>query len=233
MTGVQTCALPIYRTAQVVITTNASQKRFALHRGHCAAEKVFIVRNGPDLQRIKDVAAEPALKGGRRYLLAYVGSMESQYGVEYALYALQDLVYQRGRQDIGLVLMGDGGQAAALRRLAHDLQLDAYVHFTGWVLAQDVVRYLRVADVGLTTCPKNAHNEYATSIKTMEYMAMGKPGVAFDLAETRFSAQEAALYAIPNRAGDFANNIETLLDNEELRESMGALGRKQIGRAHV
>jgi glycosyltransferase involved in cell wall biosynthesis len=62
----------------------------------------------------------------------------------------------------------------------------------------------------------------------MEYMAMEKPGVAFDLAETRFSAQDAALYAIPNVAEDFANKIETLLDDEELRLKMGALGRKRI-----
>ena len=217
-----------YRTAEVVITTNASQKRFAIERGHCHPDKVFIVRNGPELERIKLVQPEPELKRGRRYLLAYVGSMEVQYGVEYALYALYDLVYKRGRQDVSLVLMGDGRQAPALRMLAHELQLDEYVYFTGWLLAEDIVRYLTVADIGLTTCPKNAHNEYATAIKTMEYMAMGKPGVAFDLAETRFSAQDAALYATPNVAEDFANKIETLLDDEELRRRMGALGRKRI-----
>lgn len=217
-----------YWTAHVVITTNASQKRFAIERGHCHPEKVFIVRNGPELNRIKLVPPEPELKRGRRYLLAYAGSMEIQYGVEYALYALHDLVYKHGRQDVSLVLMGDGGQGPALRALAHELQLDAYVHFTGWLLAEDVIRYLSVADVGLTTCPKNAHNEYATCIKTMEYMAMGKPGVAFDLTETRYSAQDAALYAVPNLAEDFANKIEILLDNEELRIRMGVLGRKRV-----
>ncbi len=217
-----------YRTAEVVVTTNASQKRFAIERGHCDPEKVFIVRNGPELDRIKLVRPEPELKRGRRFLLAYVGSMEVQYGVEYTLYALHDLVHKRGHQDVSLVLIGDGGQASALRTLAHELQLDDYVHFTGWLLAKDIVRYLTVADIGLTPCPRNAHNEYATSIKTMEYMAMGKPGVAFDLAETRISAQDAALYAIPNVAQDFANKIETLLNDEELRLSMGRLGRKRI-----
>jgi glycosyltransferase involved in cell wall biosynthesis len=65
-------------------------------------------------------------------------------------------------------------------------------------------------------------------IKTMEYMAMGKPVVAFDLTETRFSAQEAALYATPNVVEDFAKQIEALLDDEELRLKLGALGRKRI-----
>lgn len=220
-----------YQTAQVVITTNASQKRFAIERGHCHPNKAFIVRNGPELDRIKLVPPEPELKRGRRYLLAYVGSMEVQYGVEYALYALHDLVYKRGRQDVSLVLMGDGEQTLKLQALAHELQLDEYVHFTGWLLAEDIVRYLTVADIGLTTCPKNAHNDYATPVKTMEYMAMGKAGVAFDLAETRLTAQDAVLYAKPNLTEDFANKIETLLNDQELRLKMGAIGRKRIEEA--
>src|SRR5256886_14836421 len=115
-----------------------------------------------------------------------------------------------------------------LRALARDLQLDPYVNFTGWTLAKDVVRYLTVADMGLTPDPQNGLNEYSTMVKTMEYMAMGKPVVAFDLAETRFSAQDAALYAIPNIVEDFSSKIETLLNDEELRLRMGALGRKRV-----
>ena len=65
-------------------------------------------------------------------------------------------------------------------------------------------------------------------VKTLEYMAMGKPVVAFDLAEARNSAQDAALYAKPNFIGDFASKIETLLDDEELRLKMGASGRRRI-----
>src|SRR5437764_10914459 len=125
-------------------------------------------------------------------------------------------------------MMGDGDHAATLRMLARELELDSYVNFTGWTESKDIVRYLTVADVGLSPDPENGLNEYSTMIKTMEYMAMGKPVVAFDLAETRFSAQNAALYATPNLVEDFANKIEVLLENEELRLTMGAVGRKRI-----
>ncbi len=217
-----------YQTAHLVITTNASQKRLAIERGRCHPDKLFIVRNGPDLKRLRVVTPEPDLKRGRPYLLAYVGVMEVQDGVENTLFALHDLVHKRGRQDVSLVLMGRGNQTPTLRRLAHELQLDEYVNFTGWTTSEDVVRYLTVADIGLSPDPQNALNEHSTMIKTMEYMAMGKPSVAFDLTETRYSAQDAALYAIPNQLEDFANKIETLLDDEELRLKMGALGRKRI-----
>lgn len=217
-----------YRAAHLVITSNASQKEFAIERGSCSANKVFVVRNGPNLEHMKPVTPEPELKGGRKYLLAYLGVMSVQDGVEYALYAFHELVHKRGRRDVSLVLMGDGDRAAAFRALAHALELDGYANFTGWTEAKDVLRYLTVVDVGLSPDPQNGLNEFCTMIKTMEYMAMGKPVVAFDLVETRFSAQEAALYAIPNRVEDFADKIEVLLDNEELRSKMGALGRKRI-----
>lgn len=217
-----------YHTAHVVITTNLSQKRFALERGHCRPEQVFVVRNGPDLRRLARVPPEPALRQGRSIVIAYVGEMEAQDGVDNALRALQDLVYRRGREDILLVLMGDGGHAAALRELARELRLDAYAHFTGWLDAQDLVRYLSIADIGLVPDPRNGLNEYCTMVKTMEYMAMGIPVAAFDLPETRFSAGEAALYATPNSVEDFARAIDTLINDEALRLTMSAAGRQRI-----
>ncbi len=217
-----------YRTAHLVITPNLAVKRFAIERGHFDGSRVFVVRNVPALEHIKLVTPEPELKRGRRYLLAFVGSMEVQDGVENILYALHNLIYKRGRQDVSLVMMGDGGHAPTLRALAHELALDEFVNFTGWIAAKDIVRYLTVADVGLTPEPANGLNEYCTMVKTMEYMALGKPVVVFDLAETHITAQDAALYAIPNLVEDFASKIATLLDDQQLRVKMGAIGRKRI-----
>src|SRR6266700_2274068 len=128
-----------YQVAHYVIVTNLSQKSNATQRGRCSPGKVFVVRNGPDLKRLKPVAPEADLKRGRRYLLAYIGVMGQQDGVEYALHALHELVHKRGRQDVALVLMGDGDHAAILRRLAHELELDSYVNFTGWAKSKDIV----------------------------------------------------------------------------------------------
>lgn len=217
-----------YRAAHIVIVTNLSYKRMAIERGGCASNKIFVVRNGPDLERVKLVPPESELKRGRRYLLAYVGVVDVQDGVEYALYALHELVYKRGRLDVALVIMGGGDHLPTLQALAHQLQLNEYVQFTGWSNSQDIMRYLTVADIGLSPDPQNGMNEYCTMLKTMEYMALGKPVVAFDLIETRFSAQNAALYAIPNVVEDFTNKIETLLDDEALRLKMGAIGRNRI-----
>jgi len=217
-----------YRASHLIITSNEAQKKRAVERGGCYAEKVRVVRNGPGLKQMELVPPEPELKRDRCFLLAYIGVMGSQDGVDYALYALNDLVHRRGRQDVSLVLMGDGDYAPNLRKLARELKLDEYVNFTGWLERKDIQRYLSVVDVGLTPDPQNGMNEFLTMLKTMEYMAVGKPVVSFDLPEARLLAQDASLYAIPNLVEDFADKIELLLDNDELRSRMGAFGRKRI-----
>lgn len=217
-----------YRSAHLVIVTNESQQKVATGRGRCHASKVMVVRNGPDLGRFKPVPPEPGLKRGKPFLLAYIGVMGMQDGIEYALYALHTLVQKRGRRDVSLLLMGDGDYIPMLKALTHELQLDEYVHFNGWTESADLVRYLNSADIGISPDPQNGSNEFSTMIKTMEYMAMGKPVVAFDLAETRFSAQDAALYARPNVSEDFANKIEILLGDEVLRRTLGTNGCRRI-----
>jgi glycosyltransferase involved in cell wall biosynthesis len=154
--------------------------------------------------------------------------MGVQDGVDYALQALHDLIYKRGRIDVSLMLIGDGDQLSYQQQLAHNLKLDEYVTFTGWVNKQEMLRYLSTADIGISPDPSNELNDHCTMLKTMEYMAMAKPVVAFDLPETRYSAQDAALYATPNQVEAFANQIEILLENAELRQVLGARGRRRI-----
>jgi glycosyltransferase involved in cell wall biosynthesis len=219
------CEWCSYRTADLVIAANESFRRIAIERGGCPAHKVWVVRNASSLPQASSVKVAQALKLGRRYLLAYVGVMGRQDGVEYALHALYKLVNERGREDVSLVLMGDGGVVPTLRALTHELQLDGYVTFTGWMTPHGVAENLASADLGLSPEPHNALNEYSTMMKIMDYMSMGLPVVAFDLAETRFSAQDASLYATPNSVDDFADKIEIVLDSEALRLRMGRIGR--------
>jgi glycosyltransferase involved in cell wall biosynthesis len=219
-----------YQVADLVITTNESQKKFAIERGRCRAERVYVVRNSSHVAQSR--VALPAGKlnsgSGSPYLLGYVGIMGIQDGVAYTLYTLNELVNKRGRRDVSLVLIGDGADLSSLQNLAHELNLDQSVNFTGWLSQEKMIHHLSTIDIGLVPDPQNGLNEFSTMLKTMDYMAMGKPMVGFDLAETRSTALDAALYATPNLAEDFANKIEALLDDEELRIKMGQFGRRRF-----
>lgn len=219
-----------FRTADVSIATNESYRRVAIQRGRMPAERVFVVRSGPNLDRLRIVAPNPALRKGRRYLVGYVGTMGKQEGIDLLLQSMAHIVFERGRDDVHLGLVGGGTSLEALRRQASAMGLADYVTFTGRVGDELLLEMLNTADVCVNPDVANEMNDKSTMNKIMEYMALGKPIVQFDLSEGRFSAQGASLYARKNDPVDMADKVLELLDDPERRRVMGRIGRERVTR---
>jgi len=217
-----------YKAADVVIVTNESYRDVALSRGGKRAEEVFVVRSAPAVERFYQVPAEKSLKKGKPYLLCYLGVMGPQDGVDYALRALAKLRDDLGRTDWHAAFIGGGDTFEAMLRLTDELRLGDQVDFTNRIPDEDVLRYLSTADVCLSPDPLNPLNNLSTMNKVMEYMAMFKPIVSFDLKEAKVSAGEAAVYAPANDELAFAVLIAQLLDDPDARARMGELGRERV-----
>jgi glycosyltransferase involved in cell wall biosynthesis len=217
-----------FRTADLVISTNESYRQVALGRGRVPPDRVVVVRSGPSRERFATVrAVDPALKRGRPFLVAYLGVMAPQDGVDHLLRAAHHLV-RGGRTDISFTLMGAGDSFDDLRAMARSLALEDQVQFTGRIPDAEVEATLATADVCVCPDPLNPLNDVSTMNKVLEYMACARPIVAFDLREHRFSAAEGALYARPNRDEDLADKIRQLLDDPERRARMGEYNRKRF-----
>jgi len=217
-----------FMTASVSIATNESYRDIAISRGRMDPEKVFVVRSGPDLDRVRLLPPNPALKNGRKYLVGYVGVMGEQEGIDYLLRAVRILVEERGRQDIHFGLVGGGTELPRMKKYAEELGVAEYVTFTGRVPDEPMLEMLSTADVCVNPDVANAMNDKSTMNKIMEYMALGKPIVQFDLTEGRRSALDASTYAKQNDEVDFANKIIELIDDEARREIMGEYGRRRV-----
>jgi glycosyltransferase involved in cell wall biosynthesis len=217
-----------YQTADVVIATNESYRAAALARGGKRPEEVFVVRSAPAVERFRQVPPEESLKHGKPYLLCYLGVMGPQDGVDYALRALAKLRDEHGRTDWHATFVGGGDTFDQMVALATELGLAEMVDFTGRIPDEDLLRYLSTADVCLSPDPRNPLNDVSTMNKIMEYMAMSRPIVSFDLKEARVSAGEAAVYAPANDESQFAKLIGHLLDDPEARQRMGELGRERV-----
>lgn len=217
-----------FRSADHVISTNESYRQVAIDRGGVPADRVTVVRNGPELAWAQPRAPRPELKEGRARLAVYLGVMGPQDGVDWLVRAIDVVVHDLGRTDTQFVLMGFGECLDDLRTLTTSLGLDEWVTFTGRVTGDILFDYLATADLGLSPDPMSPFNAVSTMNKTLEYMAFGLPSVAFDLPETRVSAGAAAAYADPGDLGDFAKWIDRLLSDPERRAEMGAVGRSRI-----
>jgi glycosyltransferase involved in cell wall biosynthesis len=215
-----------FRAADVVLSTNESYRRVALDRGRKTPEDVFVVRSAPDTDRFAPVTPDDSLRRGRPHLIAYLGVMGPQDGVDYALRSLAAL--KRERADWHAVFVGAGDVFEAMKALAAELGLNGSVEFTGRIPDDEMIRVLSSADVCLAPDPLNPLNEVSTMNKIVEYMALARPIVSYDLTEARVSAADAAVYARPNDVEDFARLVGKLLDEPALRQEMGRVGRRRV-----
>ena len=138
------------------------------------------------------------------------------------------MVFTLGRSDFLAVIVGSGDALLEVQALAKDLQIEPYVLFTGRLSELESRKYLSAVHVCVQPDPLSPLNDKSTMNKLMEYMALGKPTVAFDLIETRFSAQDAALYVQPNNELEFAERVGWLLDNPDECKRMGDIGRRRV-----
>ncbi|MBA3374989.1 MAG: glycosyltransferase family 4 protein [Actinobacteria bacterium] len=212
--------------ADVVVSTNESYRRVAIERGRKSPEDVFVVRSAPDPERFRPIPADDSLRRGQRYLIAYLGVMGPQDGVDHALRALA--ILRRTRSDWHAIFVGEGDVFDQMKALAVQLGLGGSVEFTGRVPDEEVIRIMSTAEVCLAPDPKNPLNDVSTMNKIVEYMALGRPIVSYDLTEARVSAGSAALYATPNDVEDFARCIGDLLDSPTRREELGRGGRRRF-----
>jgi glycosyltransferase involved in cell wall biosynthesis len=217
-----------YRFSDVVMVTNSTYRDRAVTRGGLDPKDVFIVRNGPDLKTFRPASPHPALKFGKSYLIGYVGTMSVQDGLDILLDVVL-CIKNSGRRDVHFTCIGGGPGLAGLRKMATDKGLDEMLNFTGRIPDEQLLAILSTADVCVNPDRPCPMNDMSTMIKIMEYMALGKPIVQFNMQEGRFSAQEASLYA-DNEKGvaDFAAKIVWLLGNPDERRRMGEFGRRRV-----
>jgi glycosyltransferase involved in cell wall biosynthesis len=216
------------KLADVAIMTNESYRAIDIQRSAIDPDKVFVVRNGPDLERVRLVEPDQSLIRMGKTILGYVGAMNPQDGLDHLLRALQHLVHDLKRTDFFAVLIGDGDSREELESEAVKLGIANQVMFTGFVPEEDMLRYLSTAEICLDPNPSSPLNDVSTWIKVMEYMALGKPIVSFDLKETRTSAGDAAVYVPPNKDAEFARAIASLMDDPARRQKMGDCGRARV-----
>lgn len=219
------------RFSDVIISTNESYKQIEINRHSVNSGKIFIVRNNPNVNDCIFRGAEynDDKPKNKKTVLLFLGSINPQDGVDILLQVIHNLVYNLKKKDIICNIVGDGDSLESVKQLSVDLDLKDYVEFKGHISDREKVKeYIWSSDIGVEPAPCNEANEHSTFIKVMEFMAAGKPVVAFDLKETRYSANGAALFVKPGDIQGFSSALKQLIDDPATRRKMGSAGYRRI-----
>lgn len=216
------------RRADKLIATNETQRSVQTERCGANPDDCYVVRNGPNEFFLEDVEPLPELRQDGTLVFGYVGVIGIQDGVDYMIRTVHHLKAYHGRNDFRVVIVGGGPAADDLMKLADELGIGDLVELTGMIPFPSVPRYIASFDICFTPDPSNDYNDSCTTIKTMEYMALRKPTVCFRTRENILTAGEAALYAENNDIKDLARVTLQLMDDPDLRESMGKIARLRV-----
>ena len=216
------------RAVHKVLSTNESYKAIDMRRGRRSSEDVVVVRNAPDPARFTLRLPDPALRKSARYLVAFLGEIGQQDGVDVLIRAISAINAQLGANAVQYVLMGAGPHFDKIVAYAESEGVSDQITFTGRADNDTICRVLSTADLAVDPCPYSPHANVSTATKIMEYMFFNLPIVAFDLLETRRSGDDAVCYA---RLGDEAHfsqlMVELLLDVER-RRMLGRAARMRL-----
>jgi glycosyltransferase involved in cell wall biosynthesis len=184
--------------------------------------KRSMIHGGFDFERMRDLKDRDAVRVelgiGTRYVAGMVAGFRhhKDYG---SLVRAAHRVLEK-RDDVTFVCVGGGPELEGIRELARG---DKRIIFTG--KRSDVESIVNAFDIGiLSTYGEGISNSI------MEYMAAGKPVVATEGGGTGELVIDGETgFLVPKRSPDrMAEKIEELLGNDELRETMGRLGKERI-----
>jgi glycosyltransferase involved in cell wall biosynthesis len=211
-----------FAAADHVLAANESHAELARGRGGKRADQVTVVRNGPPAAAL---AAAPDVRPGRLGdpHLVYVGAIAAQDGVDGLAEVMRRLVDDHGLSGARLTIVGEGDARPAVESALAAAGVADRTTITGWVDLDEVPGLVAAADVCVDPAPSSPLNERSTMIKVAEYLAAGKPVVAYDLLETRRTTAGAALLTPPGDVAGFASHVARLADD--------AAERKRLARA--
>lgn len=210
--------------AHHVLATNDSYADVSLARKRSA--HVTVVRNGPP----KEWTEHPLSDTGGvldPVSLVYVGAIAPQDGVVGLADVLENLCCGVDPIDARLTIVGDGSERAAVEREMGARGLAGHVTFVGWVEPGQVLTLVRGADICVDPSPASEVNERSTMTKVAEYLALGKPVVAYDLLETRRTTGGAAVLVQRDNAERLADAIRMLARDPEERRRIADAARER------
>jgi glycosyltransferase involved in cell wall biosynthesis len=217
------------KTANLIIATNNSYKELEVKRANIAPSKVYIVRNGPDLVRIRKNVPIQSITNMNKVILCYLGSINNQDGVDNLVDIMSKIVYEHKNQSFRLLILGDGDYLHRIKEIANELNVLNYIIFAGYVQdSNELCKYLSSADIFVDAAFNTFYNSNSTFIKHMEYMVFAKPIVSFDLKETKVSLKDGGVYIPNNNTNLFAEKLIEISQNPKFNNELKKIYKKRI-----
>ena len=214
--------------ADELLTVHEPLRALAVARG-VAPEKITVVMNGAD-ERLFDPTRHPrrAFMEDGQLRIIHHSSLQRIYGLEVAVEAIARLSPARGDPSVRLDVYGDGPYRPEIEAAIARTGTGERVHLHGPVRLDRLPALLAGADLGIVPSLPESYLQLSLSTKLLEYVAMGIPVIASDLATFRAHFDATALTYVPGGDPDaLADAIRHVAADPRAAELQAAAAQDQ------
>jgi len=205
------------------------ESRLRLISKNIPPDKIYIVSNTPELEKIKRTFKSSYFKNdnNKRYILTYVGLVNSSRGIEKVIDAVQ--IYAQSNPSIMFWILGEGKAKLRLEKKVKELALEEHIKFYGWVENFKAYQLINQSDVCIVPHHRCTHWDNTIPNKLFDYMAFAKPVLVSNvppMLKIVFNEECGCVY-IDYDVDDLVDKLR-FLENSIIRDIMGKKGQKAV-----
>ncbi len=207
------------QNADKVLVMNDFTKELVTNYYSVSKEKISIVSNGTDLDKYYNVKEN-------NKIIIFSGAMYYHRGIDILLNSIPEVVNKIN--DVEFILLGDGPEMKKLQKIVNENNLSENVIFKGWIQREEIPKFLASSSIGIGPLRSTNVTKGALPIKVLEYMASSLPILAMKgTLPEEVLKNDVNGYNIEN-SEELAQKIIHLLENESIRNEMGANSREMV-----
>ena len=218
--------------ADELLTVHEPLRALAVARG-VAPEKITVIMNGAD-ERLFDPTRHPrrAFMEDGQLRIIHHSSLQRIYGLEVAVEAIARLSPARGDPSVRLDVYGDGPYRPQIEAAVARTGTGERVHLHGPVPLDRLPALLAAADLGIVPSLPESYLQLSLSTKLLEYVAMGIPVIASDLATFRAHFDASALRYVPGGDPDALAQAIRHLARDPRAAELQAAAAQRLGKPY-
>lgn len=221
-------------------TITPELKKVLMQKYGIKGEKIGIWSSGVSLEKFTKLPITKnsisTIRDSKSFIVIYHGSYSPTRGIENLIKSIGCLKNPL-RKKIKLLLVGiNPNRTEDLLRLCNEIGVKEQTEFIPKVEYKEIPAYISLSDIGIIPLPpENEWWRVSSPLKTLEYLAMGKPIIATNIPfhQRIFDKGECGVLIETGSPKALADAITYLYQNRDKLDEMGKKGREIVEKYHT
>lgn len=192
------------------------------------ANNIVVFPNVIDLRRFEEYKVDESVVRSDKVTLMYFGAVAERRGIFDAIDVIEKCLNEKLNIDFLIIGPVDKADKESFFSQINKEELRDSITYIPWIDVSELNTYMHISDIFLSPLKKNKQHESGVANKIYQYMYGGKPIIVSDCKPQKKLVESFNCGLSYSTQEEFFECIKKLVENKELRETLGANGFKKL-----